>query len=121
MVKYCVKILRQPSQLQNHQDKPKKKQRLSLTVIYQLLLLIALFLAMFFQRNWSERRILFGIVFGALILIDGLIVTISYLFVKNHISGLGYLDYPFKVLPLVVPVLAWFYAEKKIRSRYDNN
>ena len=93
---------------------------MSLIVIYQLLLVAALLLAMFFQRNWNERRILFGIVFGALILIDGLVVVISYFFVKNNIGGLEYFDYPFEVLPLILPVLAWLYAEKKIKSRHDN-
>jgi hypothetical protein len=84
--------------------------------MYQLLMIIALLIAMFFHSSWRDRAILLVTVLGSVILIDGLIVLVSYLFVKNDINGLIYFDFLFQALPLVLPILTWIYVEKKIRN-----
>jgi hypothetical protein len=58
-------------------------------------------------------------VIGSAVLIDSLLVGISYLVVKNKLPVLGFLDFLLLWLPLLIPVLAWYLAEKKIKNRYD--
>ena len=89
--------------------------------IYQLLIIVAVFVALPFQKNWQDRRILLLTVIGSAILIDGLLIVLSYVVVKNKLPVLGSLDFLLLWLPLLIPVLAWYLAEKKIRNRYDNN
>ena len=88
---------------------------------YQPLFIIAIIVALPFQRNWRDRRVLITYVVGAIIVVDVLIVLVSYVFVKSKIPSLGLLDFPILWLPLLVPAIAWYYAEKNIKNKYDNN
>ena len=89
--------------------------------IYQALILIAVFVALPFQRNWSDPRLLLVYALGAIVLIDTLIIIVSLVFVRNKLYGLSYLDFPIEWLPLIAPAIAWYYAEKIIKNRHDYN
>ena len=89
--------------------------------IYQLLIIVAVFVALPFQKNWQDRRFLLLAVIGSAILIDGLVVAFSYIVVKNKLPVHGFLDFIILWLPLIIPISAWYLAEKKIQNGYDNN
>ena len=89
--------------------------------IYQLLIIVAVFVALPFQKNWQDRRFLLLAVIGSAILIDGLVVSLSYIVVKNKLPVLGFLDFLILWLPLIIPISAWYLAYKKIQNSYDNN
>ncbi len=92
-----------------------------MSFIYQLLIIVAIFVALPFQKNWQDIRFLFLAVIGSAILIDGLVVAFSYIVVKNKLPVLGFLDFLIIWLPLLIPVWAWYLAEIKIKNGYDNN
>ena len=89
--------------------------------IYQLLIIVAVFVALPFQKNWHDRSFLFLAVIGSAILIDGLVVAFSYIVVKNKLPALGFLDFLILWLPLIIPISAWYLADKKIQNSHDNN
>ena len=92
-----------------------------LSFIYQFLIIIAVFVALPFQKKWQDRWILLFAVIGSAILIDGLLIAFSYVVVKNKLPVTGFLDFLLLWLPLIIPVSAWYLAEKKIKNRYDNH
>lgn len=89
--------------------------------IYQLPIIFALLIALFFQRKWRDRWFLFASVMISVLTIDTLLIAISFLFVKNNLRGLNHLDFLFLWLPVIAPVLTWIYVEKVVRNRHDNN
>ena len=84
--------------------------------IYQLLIVIAVLVALPFQKNWQSRRVLLFAVIGSAILIDGLLIAIFFVVVKNKLPILEFLDFLLLCLPLIAPVFAWYLAEKKIKN-----
>lgn len=92
-----------------------------LSFIYQLLIIVAVFVALPFQKKWQDRWILLFAVIGSAMLIDGLLIAFSYVVVKNKLPVLDFLDFLLLWLPLLIPAWAWYLAEKKIKNGYDNN
>lgn len=80
---------------------------------FELFILVALFIALFFQKNWRNRGFLLAIVLGAMFLTHAILLAITYFMIQNKLHGLGYLRYPTQWLPVVLPILAWVYAHKK--------
>lgn len=85
-------------------------------LIYQSLIIIAVIIALFFQRNWRNRSILFGAVLASAILIDVILFGIAYYFISHGISGISYLRYPTQWLPLIVPLITWWFATQFIKK-----
>jgi hypothetical protein len=92
-----------------------------LSFIYQLLIIVAVFVALPFQRNWQDRKDLLFAVVGSAILIDGLLIALSYAVVKNKLPILGFLDFLLLWLPLLIPVGVWCLVGKRIRNRQNDN
>jgi hypothetical protein len=89
--------------------------------IYQLLIIAAVLVALPFQKNWQDRKFLFLAVIGSAIVIDGLLIALSYGVVKSKLPVLSFLDFLLLWLPLLIPVGAWYLLEKKIKNRQNDN
>ncbi len=87
-----------------------------LIFVYQLLIILAVFVALPFQKNWQDRWVLLFAVIGSAILIDGLLIAFSYVAVKYKLPVIGFLDFLLLWLPLIIPVGAWYLAGKKIKN-----
>lgn len=83
---------------------------------YQIIIVIAVLVALPFQVSWRDRWLLLGVVIGSVVLIDSLLFALSYVVVKNKLPGLGFLDFLLLWLPLVIPVIAWYYVEKRLKT-----
>lgn len=90
-----------------------------MSFIYQLLIIVAVLVALPFQRNWKDRWFLLVAAIGSAVVIDVLLIGLTYLIVKNNLPGSGLLDGFLLFLPLMVPAIVWYYTEVKIKSNYD--
>ena len=90
-------------------------------LIYQSLIIIAVIIALFFQHRWGNRAILFGAVLASAILIDVILLGITYYFVSHGVSGISYLRYPTQWLPLIVPLATWWFVAQYIKKYHDHH